>query len=176
MDSQRYGGYWSTAVLRPPRNCSVCLAIAYYGIPAHKLVRRNSAAHSASSITYSRNRWHYCALQGSRRIRRPDARLAISAPFSRSTILALQVQPELCAVPEVTAEPHRGVGRDRAAVVENVSDAAGWNADIKRQPVGTEFAGHDLAFQQAAGSTIGAMFNLCDNLRFRPRGRGPCQI
>jgi hypothetical protein len=56
-----------------------------------------------------------------------------------------------CAVAEVAAEPHRCVSRDRATKVENVSDAAGGNANIQRQPVGAELAGHQFAFQQAAG-------------------------
>jgi hypothetical protein len=54
--------------------------------------------------------------------------------------LTLQVQPELRAVAEVAAEPHRGVGGDGAATVENVGDAAGRYAEIERKAVRTECA------------------------------------
>ena len=75
----------------------------------------------------------------SRRIGRSDALGDLGALFSLNdadVILPLQVQPELRAVTEVAAEPHRGVGRDRAAKIENIGDAARRDADIERQPVG----------------------------------------
>jgi hypothetical protein len=39
-----------------------------------------------------------------------------------NVILTLQVQLELRAVAEIPAKPHRGIGRDRAAAIEDVGD------------------------------------------------------
>jgi hypothetical protein len=39
-------------------------------------------------------------------------------------ILALQIKPELCAVPEITTESHGCVGGNRAATVEDIRDTA----------------------------------------------------
>jgi uncharacterized membrane protein YfcA len=89
-----------------------------------------------------------------RRVRRPDPPgnlAALLALHDRDVVLALQVEPELRAVAEIAAEPHRRVCCDRAAAVENVGDAAGRHADIERQPVGAEAAGRELALQQTAG-------------------------
>ena len=79
----------------------------------------------------------------SRRIRRPHplGDLPAFLPFHhRDVVLALQIEPELCAVAEIAAEPHRGVGGDRTPRVENIGDAAGRHADVERQPVGGELA------------------------------------
>jgi hypothetical protein len=70
-------------------------------------------------------------------------------------VLALQVKPELGAVPEITAQPYGGVGGDRAPAIENVRDSAGWNADIKRQTIGGELARGKLSLQKTTGWTAG---------------------
>src|SRR6185503_4010433 len=84
-----------------------------------------------------------------------------AAPASRSprpspappgdVVLALQFEPELRAVAEVAAEPHRRVGGDRAPRVENVGDAAGRHADVERQPDGGQLACGQFALEQASG-------------------------
>ena len=83
--------------------------------------------------------------------------LAVLALDRRDVELALQVEPELRAVTEIAAEPHRRVGGDRAAAVENVGDAAGRHADVERQPVGGQLARGKLAFQETAGMCDGGM-------------------
>jgi hypothetical protein len=50
-------------------------------------------------------------------------------------VLALQIEPELCAVAEIPTETHGGVGGDRAPPVENIGDAPRWHAEIERQTV-----------------------------------------
>src|ERR1700685_2833640 len=88
------------------------------------------------------------------RICRPDPPCDLGAllPLDHADIvLTLQVQPKLCAVAEISAEPHRGIGRDRAAAIEDVGDAARGNADIERQPVCAELSRDHLALQQTAG-------------------------
>src|SRR5438132_1169729 len=72
---------------------------------------------------------------GSRGIRGPHAtgNLRTLLPLDHANvILSLQVQPELRAVAEIAAEPHRGIGRDAAAAIEDVGDPARRNADIER--------------------------------------------
>jgi len=90
----------------------------------------------------------------SRRIRRPHPLgnlPALLALDRRDVELALQVEPELRAVAEIAAEPHRRVGGDRAASVENVGDASGRHAEVEGEPVGAELAGGQLAFKEPAG-------------------------
>src|SRR6202030_3353570 len=65
-------------------------------------------------------------------------------------VLALQVEPELRAVAEVTAKAHRRIGRDTATKIKDVCDAARGHPDIQRQLGGAEFAGGHFAFQHAA--------------------------
>ena len=78
------------------------------------------------------------------RVRRPHPLRAISPPFSRSTTAMsywlCKIEPELRGVAEIAAEPHRRVGGDRAAAVEDVGDAAGRHAEVERQPVGAQAA------------------------------------
>jgi hypothetical protein len=69
---------------------------------------------------------------------------------SGDVILALQIEPELRAVAEIAAEPHAGVGGDRSALVEDVRNAAGRDAKVKREPAGAEPARFQLAFEGAA--------------------------
>jgi hypothetical protein len=79
----------------------------------------------------------------SRRVRRPNPLRNLPAllPLDQcNVVLTLQIELELRAVAEIAAEPHRGVGGDRAPRVENVGDAAGRPADIERQPIGAELA------------------------------------
>jgi hypothetical protein len=53
-------------------------------------------------------------------------------PLDRANVLlALQVQPELRTVAEIAAEPYGGIGRNRAAGIEDVRDAAGGHANIE---------------------------------------------
>jgi hypothetical protein len=61
--------------------------------------------------------------------------------------LPLQIQPELCAIAEVTAEPNGGVGGDRSTAIEDVSDPARGNADVERKPIGAQLAGCQFALQ-----------------------------
>src|SRR5947208_17073691 len=91
---------------------------------------------------------------GSCRIRRSDApgnlRTLLSLDHA-DVILTLQVQPELRAVAKISAEPHRSIGRDPPAAIEDVGDTAGRNADIERYTVCTELSSRHFAFQQTAG-------------------------
>ena len=90
----------------------------------------------------------------SRRVGRPHPLRNLPALLpldQRNVVLALQIEPELRAIAEITAEPHRGVGCDRAPRIENVGDAAGRHADVERQPIGGELARRQFALQQAAG-------------------------
>jgi len=72
----------------------------------------------------------------------------------RNVVLILQVQPELRAVAEVAAEPHRGVGRDRTPAVENVGDATRRHAEVEC----------DTVEQVAEAVAAGADLILCDNM------------
>src|SRR6478672_11241924 len=86
----------------------------------------------------------------SRRIRWPHALCDLRAllPLNDAdVVLALQIQPELCAVTKVTSEAHGRIGGDRAAAIQNVRDAARRHANVERQPVGAELAGRQFALQ-----------------------------
>src|ERR1700730_14203401 len=63
----------------------------------------------------------------------------------RNVVLALQIEPELCAVPKRAAEPHCRVGGDPPAFVEDVRDAAGRHAKIEGETVRAERARLQLA-------------------------------
>src|SRR5882762_9915388 len=67
----------------------------------------------------------------------------------RNVVLALQIKPELCAVPEAT-ESHGCVGGNGAATIEDVGDTAGRHPEIEGEPVCTEAARLQLALQEAA--------------------------
>jgi len=69
-------------------------------------------------------------------------------------VLALQVEPELRAVAEIAAEPHGGVGGDRAAAVQDVGDPAGRHADVERQPVGRQPARGEFRLSRRPGWKI----------------------
>jgi hypothetical protein len=88
-------------------------------------------------------------------------------------VLALQIEPELRAVAEVSAQPYRGVGGDRPLCVEDVGDATRRHAASERQTVGAELAGAEFAFQKPAwvrgGSHIPISFALI--LRSAPFAR-----
>jgi hypothetical protein len=89
---------------------------------------------------------------GSCRIRRLDSPNDLGAllpPDHADVMSTLQIQPELRAVAEIAAEPHRGIGGDRAAAIEDAGDAAGRNADIQRQTVGAELSRDQFALQQS---------------------------
>jgi hypothetical protein len=62
-----------------------------------------------------------------------------------NVILALQVEPELRAVAEISPEADGGIGADRAASVENIGDAAGWNTEVESQSVRTQRTDLELA-------------------------------
>jgi hypothetical protein len=83
--------------------------------------------------------------------RRPTRR-PISLPHSRwmTAILTLQVEPELRAVAEIAAPPHRRIGRNRPAAVQNIGDAAGWDAEVESEPVGAEVTRRHLPSQEPA--------------------------
>src|SRR5258708_4653755 len=112
---------------------------------------------SGGSVSPCDARW---ILPGASRERHAHAasagltRLAISAPFSRSpppvVVRPRKPQQDRAVVAKVAPQPHRRIGRDRAAKVEDIGDPAGGYADIERQPVGAELAGRQLALQQAA--------------------------
>ena len=57
-----------------------------------------------------------------------------------NVVLALQIKPELCAIPEITTESHGRIGSNRAATVEDVGDTAGRYPKIEGQPVCAEIA------------------------------------
>jgi hypothetical protein len=103
---------------------------------------------------------------GSCRIRRPDAPGNLDAllPLDHANvILTLQVQPELRAVAEVAAEPHGGIGRDRAAAMENVGDTAEGTPISSDRRFALSFRATISRFKKRPGCTTGAMaFNLGD--------------
>jgi len=68
----------------------------------------------------------------------------------RNVVLALQIKPELRAVPEITTESHGCIGGNRAATIEDVGDTAGRHPEIEGEPVCTEIARLKLALQEAA--------------------------
>jgi hypothetical protein len=49
--------------------------------------------------------------------------------------LTPQIEPELRAVAEIASEPHRGIGRDALAAVEDVCNTAGGHAEIEGKTV-----------------------------------------
>src|SRR5260370_7516281 len=84
----------------------------------------------------------------SRRIRRPDSPHDLAAALALDdgdVVLALEIEPELCAVSEITPEPDGGVGGDGRAAVQDVRDAPGGAAPVARQPIGPEIACPQLA-------------------------------
>ena len=90
----------------------------------------------------------------SRRICRPHAlgKLGALLPLDHAdVVLALQVQPELRTVAKVQAEPNGGIGGDRAAAIQNVGDAAGWDADVERQAICAELASRHSRFRKRPG-------------------------
>src|SRR6478672_2966590 len=117
---------------------------------------------------------------GSCRIRGPDApgNFRTLLPLDHAdVILSLQVQPELRAVAEIAAKPHRGIRRDPTTAIEDVGDATGRHADIERETVSTQLSSRHLAFQQTAGVYNRSHgINLGGNPRFRLRARRPCEI
>jgi hypothetical protein len=68
----------------------------------------------------------------------------------RNVVLALQVEPELRAVAEVTAQADGRIGGDRPPAIQNVGDTSGRHADVERKPIGAQFARIQLALQQTA--------------------------
>jgi hypothetical protein len=66
--------------------------------------------------------------------------------YHSDVILALQIQPELRAIAEITAKPHSGVGRNRTAAVNNIGDTARRYAEIEGKPIRAKFARNQLAF------------------------------
>jgi hypothetical protein len=78
-------------------------------------------------------------MPASRRVCRSDAAGNFGAALAfdyGDVVLALQVQPKLGAVAEVPSEADGGISRDRAPSVQNIRDAARWNPNIEREPVG----------------------------------------
>lgn len=66
-------------------------------------------------------------------------------------VLPLQVQPELRAVTEIAAKPHRGICRNASASVQNVGNPPRGNADVERKPVGAQPTRHEFALEQPSG-------------------------
>ena len=63
-------------------------------------------------------------------------------------ILALKIEPESGAVPEVAPKPHGSVGCDRPPAIENVGYPSGRNPQVQREPIGAEAAGLHFPFQK----------------------------
>lgn len=62
-----------------------------------------------------------------RRVRRPHPLRDLTAllPLHHgNVVLALQIEPELRTVAEITAEPHRRIGGDGAPSVQDIRDTA----------------------------------------------------
>ena len=85
------------------------------------------------------NRMGFAALSPpyiSRRIRRPhpsgDRRAALAFDH-RYIELALEIEPELCAVAEIAPKANGSIGRDRTPAVQNIRDPAGRHADVERR-------------------------------------------
>lgn len=76
-------------------------------------------------------------------------------------VLALEVEPELGAVTEIAAEAEGRIGGNRAAGIEDIGNAAGWDAEIERQAVSAQASRLEFAPKQAAG-----MSNRCHGLTF----------
>ena len=105
----------------------------------------------------------------------------VGAPFSpldhADVILTLQVQPELRAVAEIAAEPHRGIGGDGRGDQLRMSVVRPQGTPISSDRRLALSCRAYFALQQTGpGCTTGAIaFNLCGNRRFRPRKRRPCR-
>jgi hypothetical protein len=81
----------------------------------------------------------------------PSGDLRAALAFDRRNIeLALQIEPELGAVAEIAPKANGGIGRDRAAAVQNVRDPTGRHADVERQSVRAQAARSQLTLQKAA--------------------------
>jgi hypothetical protein len=90
-------------------------------------------------------RWHSCGASDALR----DFGSVLPLDDS-DVVLALQIEPELRTVSKIVAEPHGGIGRNRPAAVQYVSNSAGRNAQIECKPVRTEITRLDLALQKTS--------------------------
>jgi len=89
----------------------------------------------------------------------------------------LQIEPELSAIAKIAPKPYRRVSGDRSTKIENISNAAGRNADIQRSRLALRLRAAISRFSSRPGCITGAIvFTLCGNLRFRLRRRRPCGI
>src|SRR5258708_37346324 len=68
----------------------------------------------------------------------------------RNVVLALQIKPELCAVPEIATESHGCVGGNGAATIEGVGGTGGRHPGTRGAP-GWTAAGRGPTPAQAAG-------------------------
>ena len=76
-------------------------------------------------------------------IRGPNAPCDFSPAFAfdhSDVVLALQIEPKLCAVSEIAAESHRCIGGYRATAVEYVGDAARRYSKIEGELVRAQLA------------------------------------
>jgi hypothetical protein len=86
----------------------------------------------------------------SHRVRRPHPSGDLSAPFAfdhRNIVLALEIEPELRAVAEIAPKANGRIGCDRTPAVQYIRYAAGWHADVERQPVRAQFPRSQLTLQ-----------------------------
>jgi hypothetical protein len=76
----------------------------------------------------------------------PNNLLPAFSLYHPNVKLALQIEPELRAIAEITRKPHRRVSRNRAPAVKNIGDTARRYPEVKRKPIRAKFAGGQLAF------------------------------
>ena len=141
-----------------------------------------SAWGSTSSLTA-------CSLLGrdtgvDRRMRRKPSRCVGRSNASRdlgavltlddcNVVLALQVEPELCTVPEIVAEPNCCIGGNRPATVQYIGNAARWYPEVECKPVCAERAPSAHASASARGVLQTAWTSPYGNRRSRHRTHRP---
>jgi hypothetical protein len=61
-----------------------------------------------------------------------------------NVVLALQSEPELCAVSKISPKAHGGIGCYRSALIEDIGDAARRHPEIECEAVRAQAPGFQL--------------------------------
>ena len=98
-----------------------------------------------------------------------------TALFNQSdVVLALKFEPETGSIAEIAAKPHRRLGSDRTAAVQDVRNTAGRNAKSQGQSIGAQASRFQLALQQPTRmGNRRHRFILCGNRLFPRETRHP---